>query len=976
MILDESATACPSPQVQTSIEEHWGRFHPVPALNGVRPEMPLDAGSLVLGATYNALGNEELLRLVDLETKTKACCRTGNSTETKLVVDHVLEGTEEAYWRASRLFRPFMLAAETAGQALARVRPAIDALATFSEERASAVEAPLALASDAVALGAAGAVEVAAVPLETAVADAFVDAFVGRDDVTRDEVLAGLGACLAAVERFGGPLAALREALRGDISRAALAPDVAADAIVFSDIASTREPDVLEAAREALGRVARCVDDGSGGGALSFLRGELAHQTSALDRAVVDGQICLYGEAGNGYGGESGGPTVERLRAVVDWDAMALRDDIDKRAATLSGGDRSHIARILRASGDDYNLVYEVAPLTMKGFLVDEAPAFSISCVVSAADANVTGSVTDVPPRRFMETDAACTLAAMRLCLHSMHSGGAPISLDAVGLTVDYLGREVHRLFRKTPTPSSLSCSGAVLRMGMGCETLVSRVGGDRYDIYGRGKKHFGTSAYFPWESSGCGDVGLFWSATVDPGAVDAVFNRATGLTADGLQLVYDEGVKTLKWQESRYNASDALYDLTFVRKLEWDAVTSVEGSGVIEGSVIARGVRMDVAVANADEDGFFSQVFADALKIEPGAVRCINQMVRRLYTTSARRRGSTPSPRRLLDGIDGFYTPLVMRVFTTVHPSTIEPARPRRRREVNRGRIIGTSDSLFDVYAGAVAVEVENAAIAADVERLRAVPRGSDVVRGSVDSLQVAMVGGGTPWDALTSAFNVHYALEEAESDKVKYVSRLAGFKESCAEALDAAELGEFSKFLLLGGDVVGPDSRAAVVGSAFRSAVVGVKVNRRQGLLRYRDDQGQKVTPHACCVVTDDVLLILGKAAEAGASFTAPDGSRIQESAAVDVVLVPIDYTISRTDNIKSRQNARMRQEARYVWMSYVDALLDSDASFDNEELRRHHAVYKPGRGNWDGPFSGRNAWTWPGPPTEPYPPGFGES
>ena len=36
-------------------------------------------------------------------TQTKACCRTGNSTETKLVVDHVLEGTEQAYWRASRL---------------------------------------------------------------------------------------------------------------------------------------------------------------------------------------------------------------------------------------------------------------------------------------------------------------------------------------------------------------------------------------------------------------------------------------------------------------------------------------------------------------------------------------------------------------------------------------------------------------------------------------------------------------------------------------------------------------------------------------------------------------------------------------------------------------------------------------------------------------------------------------------------------
>ena len=87
----------------------------------------------------------------------------------------------------------------------------------------------------------------------------------------------------------------------------------------------------------------------------------------------------------------------------------------------------------------------------MAGFVVDEAPAFSISCVVSAADANVTGSVTDVPPRRFLETDAAHMLAAMRCVLHSTHKGGAPISLDAVGLTVNYLGREVHRLFRKTP---------------------------------------------------------------------------------------------------------------------------------------------------------------------------------------------------------------------------------------------------------------------------------------------------------------------------------------------------------------------------------------------------------------------------------------------------------------------------------------------------------------------------------------------
>ena len=83
-----------------------------------------------------------------------------------------------------------MLAAETAGLALARVRPSIEALAALCKARASAVDAPLEHPSDAVlALGAAGAVEVAAAPLETAVADVFVDAFVGRDDVTRDDVL-------------------------------------------------------------------------------------------------------------------------------------------------------------------------------------------------------------------------------------------------------------------------------------------------------------------------------------------------------------------------------------------------------------------------------------------------------------------------------------------------------------------------------------------------------------------------------------------------------------------------------------------------------------------------------------------------------------------------------------------------------------------------------------------------------------------
>ena len=68
MILDTSSTACPSPQVQTSIEEYWDRFHTVPALNGVLPENPFDAAHLILDATYTALGNEDLLQHVDLET--------------------------------------------------------------------------------------------------------------------------------------------------------------------------------------------------------------------------------------------------------------------------------------------------------------------------------------------------------------------------------------------------------------------------------------------------------------------------------------------------------------------------------------------------------------------------------------------------------------------------------------------------------------------------------------------------------------------------------------------------------------------------------------------------------------------------------------------------------------------------------------------------------------------------------------------
>jgi len=279
-------------------------------------------------------------------------------------------------------------------------------------------------------------------------------------------------------------------------------------------------------------------------------------------------------------------------------------------------------------------------------------------------------------------------------------------------------------------------------------------------------------------------------------------------------------------------------------------------------------------------------------------------------------------------------------------------------------------------LYTGAVAVTVANAAIAADVALLRDIPRGSAVVSGSVDSLEVAMVGGETPLEALTRALDVHYALEEAESDKVKYESRAAGFAESLTEALDAAQVGEISKLLLLGADCVGPNSHAAVVGRPFRPMVVGVKIGPRQRQVYYVNDQGDNVRPHACCVVDDDFLSTLSKVAEAGGSFTHRDGSRIGklQDSHVDIVLVPIDFPIRHSLTIKSENAAEMRKEARYLFTTYVDALLGSDVSFDNEELRRHHAVYK--LQDWTRNSSKYNPWLMPGPPTEPYPPGFGES
>ena len=68
MTLDASATACLSPQVQTSLEEYWDLFHPVAApQQAAPPPNSFDAELLILDASYTALGNEDLLRLVDLE---------------------------------------------------------------------------------------------------------------------------------------------------------------------------------------------------------------------------------------------------------------------------------------------------------------------------------------------------------------------------------------------------------------------------------------------------------------------------------------------------------------------------------------------------------------------------------------------------------------------------------------------------------------------------------------------------------------------------------------------------------------------------------------------------------------------------------------------------------------------------------------------------------------------------------------------
>jgi hypothetical protein len=281
-------------------------------------------------------------------------------------------------------------------------------------------------------------------------------------------------------------------------------------------------------------------------------------------------------------------------------------------------------------------------------------------------------------------------------------------------------------------------------------------------------------------------------------------------------------------------------------------------------------------------------------------------------------------------------------------------------------------------LYAGAVAVTVGNAAVAADVAQLRAAPRASDVVRGRVPSLRVAMRGGGSLLEALTHLLDNHDALTEEESNKVKWESRAAGFVENCADALDTAESGQFLPKLLLlrdGRVGVGPESVAAVEGRHWRPAVVGIKLTALQGNMNYNDDQGRRVVPHACSVVDDDVLPMLSRASEAGALFSALDGSSLGalHAAKVDLVVVPNNFVIADSNTVRTKDKGKMKAGARYVWMTYVDALIDSRASFDDVDLRRHHAVYKPGQGDWDKIPRGKNAWQSSGPPATPYPPGF---
>ena len=76
--------------------------------------------------------------------------------------------------------------------------------------------------------------------------------------------------------------------------------------------------------------------------------------------------------------------------------------------------------------------------------------------------------------------------------------------------------------------------------------------------------------------------------------------------------------VAALPWQRDKYNVSDQLVGASVLRV---DAATHVTGSGVVAFDVVIRGLTMAIAEANAGSGGFLSQVIAEAVDVEVGAV-------------------------------------------------------------------------------------------------------------------------------------------------------------------------------------------------------------------------------------------------------------------------------------------------------------------------------------------------------------------
>ena len=250
----------------------------------------------------------------------------------------------------------------------------------------------------------------------------------------------------------------------------------------------------------------------------------------------------------------------------------------------------------------------------------------------------------------------------------------------------------------------------------------------------------------------------------------------------------------------------------------------------------------------------------------------------------------------------------------------------------------------LLDVEVDAVDVSLENAAVEEDVVALENVPRACDVVRGGVATFPPVDVKG---YDSLQAWLNAEIDAWERAPENEKYEAkcraRVHDLVQRCATAV-AAETG---KFLRRADDPVGPDSRGPVAGEAVRAAVLGVQTDRRGGFRR----GGTSFTPEAAAAVDCDV--VLERAADNGASFRNLDGSAIGDihEADVDMILVPPEHNVTDTSSVRCfgsqkppGRNARYREVHRFFWSTFVDALLDSDTTFDNSAaLRREHAVFR---------------------------------